>query len=187
MRIPIGISNRHIHLSAKDIELLFGKGYQLQTLKKLSQPGEFAATETVTLVGEKGFIEHVRIIWPQRKTTQVELLFGDQFLLWVQAPIKISWDTHDLWYIKIVGPVGEIYGPYALIAQRHLHCTVKEAEDLWIKDGDTLQMSVGTVRKVLFENIVVRAKDTYALDFHIDIEEANAAGIQPGDRAELIK
>ncbi len=187
MRIPVWISNRHVHLSPSDCEKLFGKWYELQTLRNISQPGQFAAEEVVTLVWERWQIEKVRVVWPNRKSTQVEISVGDTFVLWITAPIKVSWDTKDLWYIKIIWPAGEIYWPFAIVAQRHLHCTVKEAEEMWIKTGDVVKMHVGGVRWIVFENVAVRARDDYALDFHVDIEEANAAGLKPGDRAELIK
>lgn len=83
--------------------------------------------------------------------------------------------------------MGEIYGPFAMVSQRHLHCTVQEAQEMGIKNGDIIQLHVGGIRGVMFENVAVRAKDDYALDFHIDIEEANAAGMKAGDRAELNK
>ena len=187
MRIPIGISNRHIHLSPSDVEKLFWHGYELKILKDISQPGQFACQETVILEWPKGKIEKVRVVGPTRKTTQVEIMLGDNFALWTQAPIKVSGDNSWLEYIKIIGPVGEIYGAFAMVSQRHLHCTVKEAQELGIKNGDEIQIHVWGIRGVVFEHVAVRAKDDYALDFHIDIEEANAAGIKAGDRAELIK
>ncbi len=187
MRIPLGISNRHVHLSPSDVEKLFGKWYELKKFKDITQPGQFAAQEVVTLVWEKWSIEKVRVVGPSRKTTQVELSMGDTFTLWISAPIRISGETNDLGYIKIVWPMGEIYGPFAMIAQRHLHCTVKEAQELGIKNGDEIKLHVWGIRWLVFENVAVRAKDDYALDFHIDIEEANAAWVKPGDRAELIK
>lgn len=187
MRIPLWISNRHVHLSPSDVEKLFGKWYELKIFKNISQPGQYAAEETVTLVWEKWQIEKVRVVGPNRKTTQVELSIGDTFTLWITAPIRISGETNDLGYIKIIGPVGDIYGPFVMVAQRHLHCTVQEAKEIGIKNGDIIQLHVWGIRGVVFENVAVRAKDDYALDFHIDIEEANAAGVKPGDWAELIK
>ncbi len=187
MRIPLWISNRHVHLSHIDCEKLFGKDYELKKLRDISQPGQFAAEEIVTLVWEKGQIEKVRVVGPNRKITQVEISAGDAYNLWVKAPIRISGDLRDAWYIKIIWPVGEVYGPFAIVAQRHLHCTVKDAEELGIKHGDSIKLRTGNERAVVFENVVVRAKDDYALDFHIDIEEANAAGVKPGNWAELIK
>lgn len=187
MRIPLWISNRHVHLSPSDVEKLFGKWYELKVFKNISQPGQYAAEELVTLVGEKGKIENVRVVGPNRKTTQVEVSIGDTFILWITAPVRISWETNDLWYIKIIWPMWEIYGPFTMVSQRHLHCTVQEAKEIGIKNGDIIQLHVGGVRALTFENVAVRAKDDYALDFHIDIDEANAAGVKAGDRAELLK
>jgi len=187
MRIPLWISNRHVHLSQSDCEKLFGKWYQITLFKNISQPWQYAAQELVTLVGEKWKIERVRVVGPNRKTTQVEISMWDTYQLWIQAPIRISGDLKDAWYIKIIWPIGEIYGPFAIVAQRHLHCTVKEATEMWIKNGDIIKMHVGGIRGVVFENVAVRAKDDYALDFHIDVDEANAAGIHTGDWAEIIK
>ncbi len=187
MRIPIGISNRHIHLSPSDVEKILWPGYELKKFKDITQPGQFACEETVILEGPKGRIEKVRVVWPTRKTTQVEIMLGDNFVLWINAPIKVSGDISSLEYIKIIWPVWEIYWPFAIVAQRHLHCTVQEAQEMGIKNGGIINLHVGWIRGLVFENVAVRAKDDYALDFHIDIEEANAAGIKPGDRAELIK
>ena len=187
MRIPIGISNRHVHLSPSDVEKLFGPKYELKKFKDITQPGQFACEEIVTIQWPKGKIEKVRIVWPTRKTTQVEIMLGDNFTLGTNAPIKVSWDITSLEYIKIVWPIGEIYGPFAIVAQRHLHCTVKEAQELGIKNGDEIKLHVWGIRGILFEHVAVRAKDDYALDFHIDIEEANAAWIKPWDRAEISK
>ncbi len=187
MRIPLWISNRHIHLSPSDVEKLFGKWYELKVLKDISQPGQFACEETVTLSWEKWKIEKVRVVGPTRKTTQVEIMLGDNFVLWINAPIKVSGDISGLEYIRILWPVGEVYGPFAMVSQRHLHCTVKEAQEMGIQDGDVIQLHVWGVRGVMFENVAVRSRDDYALDFHIDIEEANAAGVKPGDWAELTK
>lgn len=185
MRLPIGISNRHVHLSPSDAEKLFGKGYELKKFRDITQPGQFAAEELVTLQWPAGKIENVRVVGPNRKTTQVEIMMGDNYILWTDAPIKISGETSGLEYIKIIGTVGEIYGPFMMVTQRHLHCTVKEAKEMGIKNGAVIKLHVGGIRGVVFENVAVRAKDDYALDFHIDIEEANAAGIKQGDWAEI--
>lgn len=187
MRIPLWISNRHVHLSQSDCDKLFGKWYEIKEFKAISQPGQFAAEELVTLVGEKWQIENVRVVGPNRKATQVEVSRWDTYTLWVNAPVRISWDLKDAGYIKIVWPVGEVYGPFAIVSQRHLHCTVKEAAEMWIKNGNIVKMRIPGERAVVFENVAVRAKDDYALDFHIDIDEANAAGVKPGDWAEIIK
>lgn len=187
MRIPIWISNRHVHLLQSDCDKLFGKWYEINVFKNISQPGQFAAKEVVTLVGKQGKIENVRVVGPNRKATQVEISRWDTYVLWVNAPVRISWDLKDAGYIKIIWPVGEVYGSFAIVAQRHLHCTVKEAEEMGIKNGKIVKIHVPGERGIIFENVIVRAKDNYALDFHIDIDEANAAGVKPGDRAEIVE
>ncbi len=168
------------------MEKVFGKWYELKVFKDISQPGQYAAQELVTIEWPKGKIEKVRVVGPTRKTTQVEIMVGDNFVLWTNAPIKVSGDVDNLEYIKIIWPVGDIYGTFAMVAQRHLHCTVQEAQEMGIKNGDIIQLHVGWIRGIMFENVAVRARDDYALDFHIDIEEANAALMKPGDWAELI-
>ena len=187
MRIPIWISNRHVHLSPSDVEKLFGKWYELKKFKDITQPGQFAAQEVVMIEWPQGKIPNVRVVGPNRKITQVEIMLGDNYILWTNAPIKVSGDVDNLEYIKIIWPVGDIYGPFAMVSQRHLHCTVQEAKEMGIKNGEIINLHVWGIRGVVFENVAVRAKDDYALDFHIDIEEANAAGAKPGDRAELTK
>lgn len=187
MRLPIWISNRHIHLSQVDVNKLFGDGYQLKVLKNISQPGQFAGEETVTLSGPKGKIANVRVVGPVRKTTQIEIMMGDNFVLGTQAPVRISGEFTDGAGITIIGPAGEVYVSAGMIvAQRHLHCTIAEAEQMGIKNGDTINIKIPGPRGLIFENVAVRARDDYALDFHIDIEEANAAGVNVGDWGEII-
>ncbi len=186
MRIPIWISNRHIHLSQNDVEKLFGEGHQLTNLRNISQPGQFACEEVITLIWPKGKIEKVRVVGPTRKMTQVEIMLADNFVLWTAAPIKISGETEGLEYITMVWPKWEVSGRYLLVTKRHLHCTVKESQELGIKNGDTIKIHVWGIRGLVFENVAVRARDDYALDFHVDIEEANAAGLKTGDRGEII-
>ncbi len=185
MRIPIWISNRHLHVSPSDVEKLFGKWHQLKNIKNITQPGQFACEEVVTLVWPKGKIEKVRVVWPTRKNTQVEIMLVDNIVLWTNAPIKISGETEGWEYITIVGPAWQISGAFMRVSKRHLHCTVKESQDMGIKNGDTIKIHVWGIRGLVFENVAVRVRDDYALDFHIDREEANAAGLKSGDRGEI--
>lgn len=189
MRIPIWISNRHIHLSHVDVEKLFGKGYQLTKLRDITQPGQYACNETVTLSGPVGKIEHVRVVGPTRKETQGEILMWDNFVLGTNAPVRVSGgDMKDAEGITVLWPVGEVYVSHGLIvAQRHLHCTTTEAKELGIKNGAMIKIKIPGQRGLLFENVAIRAKDDYALDFHVDIEEANAAGLVPGSRWEIVE
>jgi len=189
MRLPIWISNRHIHLSQIDVEKLFGKGYQLTKLRDISQPGQFACNETVSISGPNGKIQNVRVVGPTRKESQWEILMWDNFTLWTKAPVKISGgDMKDAEGVTVVWPVGEVYVTHGLIvAQRHLHCTTKEATDMWLKNWDIIKIKIPGQRWLVFENVAVRARDDYALDFHIDIEEANAAWIVPWSRWEIVE
>lgn len=188
MRIPIWISNRHVHLSQVDAEKLFGKWYQLTKLRDLSQPGEFACNETVTLSWPQGKISNVRVVGPTRKITQVEIMMGDNFILGTNAPIRISGELDDGENVTLIWPAGEAYiSKGMIVAQRHLHCTIAEADEMGVKNRDMIKIKIPGPRGLIFENVAVRAKDSYALDFHIDIEEANAAGAKTWDRGEIIK
>lgn len=188
MRVPVGISNRHIHLSTIDVEKLFGKGYECKVLKELSQHGEVAYEETVTIKGPKGEIKNVRVLGPARKQTQVEIMMGDNYVLWTKAPILLSGDLEKSESITVIGPNGSIYLPKGLIvAKRHLHISQAQATDAELTQNQVIKIRIGYgERWLIFENVMVRIKDTFELDFHIDIEEANAAGVWQGDRWEII-
>lgn len=188
VRIPIWISNRHIHLSAIDADKLFGKWHVFETLKDLSQPWEKATKDTLIIQWPKGKIERVRVLVPLRKFTQVEVTIGDAFTLGIEPVIRLSGDLSWTPGITIVWPAGSIEIPFGVVvAKRHLHCTVKEAEDMWLKNGDIIKIKVWGERGLVFDSVEVRANDSYALDFHVDIEEANAASLKSGDRGELVK
>lgn len=187
VRIPIGISNRHIHLCQIDADKLFGKNYQFTKIKELTQPGEIACKETVSLVGPRGRLDHVRVVLQIRKFTQVELMIGDTFVLWIEPVIRLSGNLKGTPGLHIIGPVWEVEIVFgAIVAKRHLHCTVKEAQDLWLENWQNIKIKVLWTRGLVFDNVEVRADDRYALDFHVDIEEANAAGLKMGDRGEIV-
>jgi putative phosphotransacetylase len=186
--IPVGVSNRHIHLSQKDVEALFGPGYTLTVMKWLSQPGEFAAQETVTIVGPKNEIRNVRILGPARSQTQVEISRSDSFVLGVKAPLRMSGDLKGTPGIKIVGPKGEItIDEGVIVAQRHIHMTPADAIRFGVADREVVQVKTTGERSLVFGEVIVRVKESYALDFHIDTDEANAAGLKTGDTVELVK
>ncbi|GGK12508.1 propanediol utilization phosphotransacylase [Caldalkalibacillus thermarum] len=186
-KIPVGISNRHVHLSPEHLEQLFGKGYELTELKPLSQPGQFAAQETVTLVGPKGEIPKVRILGPARGHTQVEISKTDSYKLGVNPPVRDSGDIEGTPGIKIIGPKGEVeLDKGVIIASRHIHFHTSDAEKFGVKDGDRVRIRAGGERAVIFENVLCRVSDNYALDCHLDTDEGNAAGLKTGDYVELI-
>jgi len=179
MKIPIWVSNRHIHLSQEHADILFWKNYKFQALKKLSQPGQFAYQETIIAKWPKGTINKIRILWPVRTTTQIEILMSDNYLLGIDAPLRISGDLENSWWwIIIIWPKGELkLNNGIIIAKRHLHASTEQAKKLWITNWQTIKIQTEWPRSVVFENVIVRAWDKYNLDFHIDREEWNTAWI----------
>jgi putative phosphotransacetylase len=183
MRVPIGISNRHLHLSQEDANTLFGANYQCTQMKELSQPGQYACEETLTIKGPKGEISGVRVLGPYRKFTQVEILASDNYKLGTKAPVKESGDLEGSAEIEIIGPKGSVQLRQGLIvAQRHIHMSVADAENFGVKNGDIVKVATPGERAVIFENVVVRASDRFALDMHLDMDEANGAGLGAGAR-----
>jgi len=186
-KVPVGVSARHIHLSQEHVEVLFGKGYQLTEFKPLSQPGQFAANETVAVVGAKGSFPKVRILGPARKSTQLEVSRTDSFALGVKAPLRESGDTAGSAGITIQGPAGEVtIEEGVIIAARHIHFHTSDAEKWGIADKQKLRVRVGGDRGVIFENVIARVSPDFALDMHIDTDEANAAAVNNGDIADII-
>lgn len=170
-------SARHVHLSEADIETLFGKGHTLTHKKDLSQPGQYACEERVTLVGPKKPIANVIILGPARKATQVELSFTDARTLGVSAPVRESGDVAGSAGCKIVGPAGEIdLNEGVIIAKRHIHMTPDDAAKFGVADKDIVSVKLDSDgRKTVFGDVVVRVNPNFALAMHIDTDEANAA------------
>ncbi|WP_440604093.1 phosphate propanoyltransferase [Bacillus sp. GB_SG_008] len=186
-QIPIGVSNRHIHVTKEDLEKLFGNGYELTIAKELSQPGEFAAAETVTIKTEKSEIAKVRILGPVRKFTQVEISKTDARKLGISAPIRSSGNIDGTPGITVIGPNGKIQiDKGVIVAERHVHMTSEDAEHFRVKDGQYVSIKVGGDRAIIFHQVLVRVKDTFALDMHIDTDEANSGDIKTGDFGELL-
>lgn len=188
MKLPIALSNKHIHLSKSDLENLFGEGYELTVLKDLSQPGQYACEEKVDLVGPKGTIKGVRVLGPVRPDTQVEVSLADCFTLGVKAPIKESGDIEGTPGVKLVGPKGEVeLAQGVIVASRHIHMSLEDASNFGVKDKDIVKVKTFGQRALVFENVLVRAREDFALEMHVDVEEGNAAGVKNGDLVELIK
>ncbi|AEB76401.1 phosphate propanoyltransferase [Clostridium botulinum] len=188
LEIPVGISNRHVHLSQKDLDILFGKDYHLVKIKDLSQPGQFASKETVTICGPKGAIEKVRILGPVRSKTQVEVLNGDCIKLGVSQHVRLSGNTTKTSGITIIGPKGSVQiEEGVIVAQRHIHMTPKDAKTFGVHDGETVSINLDTLRGGIYKNVIIRANDTSRLECHIDIEEANAMGINSKSKITIIK
>ncbi|MFZ7131098.1 MAG: phosphate propanoyltransferase [Eubacteriales bacterium] len=185
--LPVGISNRHIHLSQKDLETLFGTGYTLTHFKDLSQPGQYASEEKVDVVGPKGALNGVRILGPVRDITQIEISVTDGFVLGVKAPIKDSGQIEGSPGIKVVGPKGQVdLDKGVIIAARHIHMSPEDAESFHVKDKDVVNVLTEGKRGVLFQNVLVRVNKDYHLEMHVDIEEGNAAGLKNGDMVKIV-
>ncbi len=186
--IPLGVSNRHVHLSQEDLEILFGEGYQLTNVKKLGQPGQFACKEYVMIAGPKSAIEKVRVLGPTRSRTQVEVLASDCRKLGIPAVVRQSGDLAGSPGLTIIGPKGSVYrDECAVVALRHIHMTLEDAERYGVKDGQIVKLKFGGQRGGVFDKVVVRANDTSALECHLDIEEANAMCVDASSKFTLIK
>jgi len=185
-KVPLGLSNKHIHVSQADLEALFGKDYQLTVMKDLSQPGQFACEEKVDVVGPKGKMT-MRILGPVRPETQVELSIGDGFALGLKVPIKNSGDTAGTPGVKVVGPAGEVEIDHGVIvAARHIHMSPEEGEAFGLKDKDVVSVKLDGPRGLTFDNVLVRVNPNFRLDMHLDVEEGNAAGAKNGQLATIL-
>ncbi len=188
MKLPIALSNRHVHLSQEHLDILFGEGYELTKKKDLSQPGQYACEEKVDIVGPKNTIKGVRVLGPVRGKTQVEISISDAFKLGIEPVVRNSGDIKGTPGAKLVGPKGEVeLVEGVIVAARHIHMHTSDAEKFGVKDGDIVKVKTEGIRSLIFDNVLVRAGDTHALEMHVDIEEGNAAGVKNGDLVELIK
>jgi len=185
--IPVGVSNRHLHVTQKDLEVLFGPGSQLTKCKDLSQTGQYSCDEMVSLVTCKGQLDKVRILGPVRKETQIEISITDSFKLGLMVPIRESGNIESTPGIKLVGPYGTLeLEKGVIIAARHIHMKPADAKKLGIKDCDIVSVKTDGVRSVVFNNVLIRIREDFVLDMHIDTDEANAAFLKTGDMLELI-
>lgn len=186
--VPVGVSARHVHLTQEHVEVLFGKGYQL-TKKKDLMGGQFAANETVTLVGIKlRAIENVRVLGPVRKASQVEISATDAVKLGIKAPIRESGNIAGSAPIAIVGPKGALYlEEGCIVAMRHIHMTPADALAAGVHDGDIVSVKAENERGTVFNQVKIRVSPTFTLEMHIDTDEANASKIKTGDTVTIIK
>ncbi|MGY0394300.1 phosphate propanoyltransferase [Fusobacterium sp.] len=186
--VVVGVSNRHIHLSQEDLEELFGVGYSLSKMKDMKQPGQFAAKETVTIEGPKGRFEGVRILGPVRKETQVEVSISDSFKIGVKPPIRESGKLDRTPGIKIIGPKGSIVKERGVIvAGRHIHMPKYIADIKGYKDGELVKVETSGERKVVLYNVLLRVGSNMAKEIHLDMDEANAAGLKNDDYVKIIR
>jgi putative phosphotransacetylase len=194
--IPVGVSNRHFHLSQTDLDKLFGAGYQLTKLRDVSQKGQYATRETLNVVGPKGKIENIRIVGPARGKTQLEISRSDAIILGLDPPVRYSADLSGTPGVKVIGPKGEIIlSEGVIIPQRHIHMSPADATAFGVKDRDrviiapmassTKSAGQSEDRTIIFDNVLIRVHESFVLDFHIDTDEANASGLRNGDKVYI--
>lgn len=187
--IPVGISNRHIHLTREHVDILFGKGYQLNVQKELSQPGQYACKETLTIIGPSlRPIENVRVLGPERRASQVEISKTDSYTLKVKPPVRESGNIAGSAPITIVGPCGVVtLKEGCIIANRHIHMSLADGVRYGVKDGDTVTVDAVGTRRTRFYDVQVRVSDAFRLEMHLDTDDANAVGLANGSKVKIVK
>ena len=187
-KIDVGVSNRHLHLSKGDLYILFGQGYELKKMKNLVQPNQYAAKETVDLIGSKGELKKVRVLGPVRDKTQVEISKSDSFKLGLEVPIRESGVLDLTPGIVLKGPKGEItLKEGVIVAHRHIHMPKYIADLNGYKDKEMVGIETFGKRKLIFYNVLLRVGEEMRKEFHLDLDEANAADIKTGDKVRIIK
>lgn len=186
-QVMVETSARHVHLSEEDLCALFGPGYTLTPKKQLSQPGQFACEERVDVIGPKRTLSGVSVLGPVRRATQVELSLTDARAIGVAAPIRESGDIAGSAGCVLVGPKGRIEIRVGVIAaERHIHMTPQDAEEFGVRDGQIVKARLETERPLIFDGVVIRVSEKFALAMHIDTDESNAACAVPGTVATVM-
>lgn len=185
MKVQVGVSARHIHLCEEDYKKLFGN-LKFNIEKELVQKNEFASDKFLTIKGPKGYIENVRVLGPLRDKTQVEISLTDSYKLGIKPPIRNSGDLKGAEQIAIISSKGSINKKVAIIANRHIHMSFEEANENNFKDGDCVSVKVVTQKGGVMDNVLIRVKENYVLEMHIDTDDANAFLLNTGDFVEII-
>lgn len=188
-QVLVETSARHVHLSRRDLDILFGEGYELTNKKDLSQPGQFACNERVDVVGPKKTLAGVTILGPTRSATQVELSMTDARAVGIKAPIRESGDVAGSAPCRLVGPQGEIeLAEGVIVAKRHIHMTPADAAEFGVADKQIVSVRIdGGERSLVFGDVVVRVSSSYALAMHIDTDESNAGAVACGMMGTVLK
>jgi propanediol utilization protein len=186
--IDIEASGKHVHLNREAIDALFGTGYQLTKARDLSQPGQYACKERVTLIGSKGALHNVVILGPERKESQVEISHSDAVVLGVSVPVRESGNLEGTPGIVIASGANMIRLDKGLIAaQRHIHVKTEDAEKYGLKNAEIVQVKVLGKRPLIFDDVLVRVSSNYETYMHIDYDEANACGFAKGTKGKILK
>lgn len=186
MKVLLGISNKHVHLSTEDYKILFGDE-PLNKVKDLIQPGQYASDKKVTVKTEKRAFEGLRVLGPLRSYTQVEVSKTDSFALGINPPIRNSGDLEGSATVTIVGPCGEVTKPCCIIANRHIHINPKEREELGLVGVDKVSVKVEGEKATVFDNVWLKEDESYVLELHLDTDDGNGALAKTGDYLEIIK
>ena len=187
MKIIVGISNRHIHLTKESLNFLFGENYELTNIKNLLQKGMFACQETLTIEGPKGKIENVRIVGPCRPYNQIEISKTDSFILGINPPVRNSGDLENSSPITIIGPKGKLeLSNGCIIATRHIHITYEELEKLNLKNNDIVSIKINSEKPAILSNVYLKASEDATLELHLDTDDANANLLRQSDEVEII-
>jgi len=186
--VPVGISNRHLHVSQEHLEQLFGKGAALTNIKDLTQPGQYACAEWVNVAGPKGMIEKMRILGPVRPQTQVELAQTDARKLGIKALLSNSGQLAGSPGCVLIGPKGYvILEEGVIVAKPHIHLHVDDGERLEIKDKELVDIYFSGIKSGAIYNVLARVHPEFALDVHVDTDEANAFQLGDNAKALLVK
>ena len=187
MKVTIGVSNRHVHLTEEHLKKLFGDDYKLEKKKDLTQPGQFASTALVTLKTGKGIIDNVRVLGPVRKYTQVEISRTDAYKLGLNPPVRNSGDLDLSESVTLIGPNGEVtIKEGCIIATRHIHILPEQMKQYKLEGKETVSVRVGGEKGGILENVYLKVADNSFFELHLDTDDANAHLIKNGDIAEIM-
>jgi putative phosphotransacetylase len=189
LAIPVGVSNKHCHLTEAHFKILFGAAASPKKVKDIKQPGFYAAEETIDVKGPKGVLKKIRLVAPYRAHTQIEIAVSDAIAIGLTPPVRESGDVKGSAGATLIGPAGQVdIKEGVIIAQRHVHFSPAEAKAAGMTSGEVVRVRCGTGggRSTVFEDVVVRVSDKYSLEFHADTDEANAAGIKTGDFVNIV-
>jgi len=186
MKVSVGISSRHVHVTKADLEKLFGQNYQLEEERPINQPGQYASKSFVTVKTNKGQFEHVRILGPCRNYTQIELSKTDAYKLGINPPVRQSGDLEDSATVTLIGPNGSIETNGCIIADRHIHILPKQMKEYGLEGKKTVSVRLGGLKGGIIENVYLRVSESSYYELHIDTDDANAHLVKNGDIVEII-
>lgn len=187
MKVNIGISARHVHLNKEDLEILFGSNYQLEKYKDLTQIGEFAAIEQVTIQTIKNKIDNVRVLGPIRNYTQAEITKTDSYTLGIEPPVRNSGDLSNAASIQIIGPKGSIQKECCIIANRHIHMNEQDLITYGLKPNQIVKVKVDTIKGGIMDNVYIKCDKNFKLEMHIDLDDANSHLLTNQNSGYIIK